>query len=225
MLPKPPAPPQTGQEGASTPRVLTILSYMLEKLVNRNDQLLHNYHHEESIGSWLGKSLSPFHGVREPGISLEKYIERIYKYTSCSPSCFVVGFVYIDRVLHKYPDSLLVSLNVHRLLLTSVLVASKILDDVHYNNAFYARVGGVSITELNRLEIELLFLLDFGVTVSSSVFESYCQHLEKEVVLCNGGGGAAIDRPTTTNTSAADDTTEISVEDTQISSSPSLIVD
>ncbi|KZV31384.1 hypothetical protein F511_05488 [Dorcoceras hygrometricum] len=189
---------------------------MLERLVSRNDQLLHG------SGSWLGKSLGPFHGVREPGISLEKYIERIYKYTSCSPSCFVVGFVYIDRVLHKYPDSLLVSLNVHRLLLTSVLVASKILDDVHYNNAFYARVGGVSITELNRLEIELLFLLDFGVTVSSRVFESYCQHLEKEVVRCNGA--AAIERPATTNT-ATDDVTEISVQDTHISSSPSQLVD
>ncbi|XP_075522055.1 cyclin-U1-1-like [Primulina tabacum] len=213
-----PPPPQAGQEGASTPRVLTILSYMLEKLVSRNDQLLDN--HEKSTGGlWLGRSLSSFHGVRQPGISLEKYIERIYKYTSCSPSCFVVGFVYIDRVLHKYPDSLLVSLNVHRLLLTSVLVASKILDDVHYNNAFYARVGGVSITELNRLEIELLFLLDFGVTVSSRVFESYCQHLEKEVVLCNGGG--AIESPATTN-NCADDITEISVEDIQISSSPSL---
>lgn len=128
MFTKPPAPPpKTGQDGASTPRVLTILSYMLEKLVNRNDQLLHSH---GNSGSWLGKSLSPFHGVREPGISLEKYIERIYKYTSCSPSCFVVGFVYIDRLLHKYPDSLLLSLNVHRLLLTSVLVASKILDDV-----------------------------------------------------------------------------------------------
>lgn len=219
MSTKPPAPPpKTDQDGASTPRVLTILSYMLEKLVNRNDQLLHSH---ENSGSWLGKSLSPFYGVREPGISLEKYIERIYKYTSCSPSCFVVGFVYIDRLLHKYPDSLLVSLNVHRLLLTSVLVASKILDDVHYNNAFYARVGGVSITELNRLEIELLFLLDFKVTVSSRVFESYCQHLEKEVVMCNG---AAVERPATTNTST-DDVTEIYVEDTHISSSPSQLVD
>ncbi|XP_073286287.1 cyclin-U1-1-like [Primulina huaijiensis] len=216
MLTKPPAPPpQTGQEAVSADH--SILH--ARKAREPNDQLLHS--HEDS-GSWLGKSLSPFHGVREPGISLEKYIERIYKYTSCNPSCFVVGFVYIDRILHKYPDSLLVSLNVHRLLLTSVLVASKILDDVHYNNAFYARVGGVSITELNRLEIELLFLLDFGVTVSSRVFESYCQHLEKEVELWTGI--AAFERPSTTNTSTSD-VTEISVGDANISSSPSELVD
>lgn len=75
----------------------------------------------------------------------------------------------------------------------------------HYNNAFYARVGGVSNPELNKLELELLFLLDFDVTVSARVFESYCQHLEKEM-LCNG---IAERLPTI----SVDDVTEIPVED------------
>ncbi|KAL2474194.1 Cyclin-U1-1 [Forsythia ovata] len=196
----------------TTPRVLTILSCVLEKLVARNDQLV--------LGSaQLGKSLSAFHGVRAPSITIPNYMERIYKYTNCSPSCFVVGYVYIDRLVHKYPDSLVVSLNVHRLLVTSVMVASKILDDVHYNNAFYARVGGVSNTELNKLEIELLFLLDFGVTVSSRVFESYCQHLEKEM-LCNDAT-RVIERLAISN--SVDDVTEISVEHTQTSSPPQIV--
>ncbi|KAL5865112.1 hypothetical protein ACOSQ3_002626 [Xanthoceras sorbifolium] len=57
----------------------------------------------------LGKSLNAFHGVRAPSISIPKYLERIYKYTNCSPSCFVVGYVYIDRLSHRHPDSLVVS--------------------------------------------------------------------------------------------------------------------
>ncbi|XP_042065750.1 cyclin-U1-1-like isoform X2 [Salvia splendens] len=191
-------------DASTTPRVLTVLSCVLEKLVARNDQL--------SGGG--GKSLSAFHGVRSPAIGLDKYVERIYKYTSCSPSCFVVAFVYIDRLLHRYPDSLVVSLNVHRLLVTSVMIASKILDDEHYTNAFYARVGGVSNPELNKLELELLFLLDFEVTVSSRVFESYCQHLEKEM-LCNERlPGITI---------SLDDVTEIPVEDPP--TPPPILVD
>lgn len=109
-------------DASTTPRVLTVLSCVLERLVARNDGL-------SSGGGGYGKSLSAFHGVRSPAIGLDKYVERIYKYTSCSPSCFVVAFVYIDRLVHRYPDSLVVSLNVHRLLVTSVMVASKILDD------------------------------------------------------------------------------------------------
>lgn len=72
-------------------------------------------------------------------------------------------------------------------------------------------MGGVSNAELNRLELELLFLLDFGVSVSSRVFESYCLHLEKEMLF--NGIGQKIERAI--NFSAGDDATEISVEDMQ----------
>ncbi|XP_059452308.1 cyclin-U1-1 [Corylus avellana] len=216
--------PEPGSAETTTPRVLTILSSVLEKLVARNDQLvecLSQQLDELSLYSSgrVGKSLNAFDGVRAPSISIPKYLERLYKYTSCSPSCFVVGYVYIDRLLHRHPDSLVISLNVHRLLVTSVMVASKMLDDVHYNNAFYARVGGVSNAELNRLELELLFLLDFGVTVSSRVFESYCLHLEKEMLL--NGIGQKIERALIP--SAVDDLTEISIEDAQSSSPPQIV--
>lgn len=118
------------------PRVLTILSFLLEKLVARNDRLLDILSGGQPNGlngcgsARLGNSLNGFHGVRAPGISIPKYLERIYKYTNCSPSCLVVGYVYIDRLVHRHPDSLVVSLNVHRLLVTSVMVASKMLDDM-----------------------------------------------------------------------------------------------
>ncbi|KAF3656554.1 Cyclin-U1-1 [Capsicum annuum] len=228
--------PDPSAVDAANPRVLTILSYVLEKLVARNDQLLMLGRHivaednglmsngEGGLKRILGKNFNAFHGVRAPNISIPKYLERLYKYTNCSPSCFVVGYVYIDRLGHKYPDSLLVSLNVHRLLVTSVMVASKMLDDSHYNNEFYARVGGVSNAELNKLELELLFLLDFGVNVSARVFESYCQYLEKEML--SNGPGLKIEKPAiNSSTGIVDDATEISVEDTHDTSSPSQLLD
>lgn len=106
---------------------------------------------------------------------------------------------------------------------TTILLSEKNENNIcrHYNNAFYARVGGVSNAELNKLEIELLFMLDFGVTVSSRVFESYCQHLEKEM-LCNG----SIERlPPPGITNSVDDVTEISVDDHAQTSSPPVLVD
>ena len=88
----------------------------------------------------------------------------------------------------------------------------------HYNNAFYARVGGVSNAELNRLELELLFLLDFGVTVSPRVFEIYCLHLEREMLMVSHGSSQRVERPVTLN--GVHDVTEISLEDNTQSSSP-----
>lgn len=69
---------------------------------------------------------------------------------------------------------------------------------------------------MNRLELELLFLLDFGVTVSSRVFESYCLHLEKEMML--NDASQRIEKALIT-TNSVDDATEISVEDARTSSS------
>ncbi|CAI9090313.1 OLC1v1025063C1 [Oldenlandia corymbosa var. corymbosa] len=187
--PEPPIQDDHHQQPTPQPRVLTILSYVLEKLVARNNHLVlsnngttSSYHDDDQHHHQMRKNyLKGFDGVRAPSISIPKYLERIYKYTNCSLSCFVVGYVYLDRLIHRYPDSLVVSLNIHRLLLTCVMVASKMLDDVNCNNAFFARVGGVTNSELNRLELELLFLLDFRVVVSSNVFETYCHHLEKEM--------------------------------------------
>lgn len=78
----------------------------------------------------------------------------------------------------------------------------------------------MSNAELNKLELELLFLLDFRVMVSSRVFESYCLHLEKEMLV--NGTGLKIQRALVTK--AIDDhEDEISVEDNQSSSPPQIL--
>lgn len=108
------------------PKVLLVLSSVLERLVARNEK----YSATGSPGPFVSRKLTIFHGLRAPSISIAKYLERIFKYTNCSPSCFVVGYVYIDRLIHRQPELPITSLNVHRLLVTAVMVATKILDDV-----------------------------------------------------------------------------------------------
>lgn len=53
-----------------------------------------------------------------------------------------------------------------------------------FNNAYYARVGGVSTRELNKLEMKFLFSLDFRLHVSVQTFGKYCSMFKKEA---NGG--------------------------------------
>lgn len=185
------SPMAAGTSEKEVPKILSVLSVTLDHLIARNEQdfpmfkSTYKATHMGSPGLVNGRinssmKLTLFHGLRPPNIGVYKYLERIYKYTSCSPSCFVVAYAFIDRLVYRQPDQPVTSLNVHRLLITSILLAAKTLDDVHYNNAFYARVGGVSIAELNRMEVDLLFRLDFRMCVSLHAFESYCCHLEQE---------------------------------------------
>ena len=68
---------------------------------------------------------------------------------------------------------MLTELNVHRVVITAVLLAAKFFDDAYYNNAYYAKVGGVLTSEMNGLEVDFLFRINFSLHVSSDVFEKY----------------------------------------------------
>ncbi|XP_058748748.1 cyclin-P3-1-like [Vicia villosa] len=168
-------------KGVGVPRVLSLLSSVLERSVQRNEMLLETKHVEDVV--------TVFHGLRAPALSVRKYIDRIFKYSSCSPSCFVVAHVYVDRFI-QHTEIKLTSLNVHRLLITSIMLAAKFIDDAFFNNAYYAKVGGVSTSELNRLELSFLFGIDFRLQVSVDTFGRYCLLLEKE-----GSETLQIERP------------------------------
>ncbi|KAK9161208.1 hypothetical protein Syun_007549 [Stephania yunnanensis] len=153
------------------PRVLSLLSLLLERYVQKNEKLMETTKKRGTI--------TIFHGLRAPTLSIQQYIERIFKYSSCSPSCFVVAHIYLDRYLQK-GDVYLTFLNVHRLLITSVMIAAKFVDDAFFNNAYYAKVGGVSTAEMNSLEMDFLFSLDFRLHVTVDAFKKNCVQLEKE---------------------------------------------
>ncbi|RYG53553.1 hypothetical protein EON66_08370, partial [archaeon] len=93
-----------------------------------------------------------------------------------SPECFVLALVYIDRLIQR--NSLLLnSLNVHRIIITAVMLAAKFFDDQYYNNAYYAKVGGVPTSEVNSLELEFLFCINFTLHVPTDVYEKYYSEL------------------------------------------------
>jgi len=57
------------------------------------------------------------------------------------------------------------------------MLAAKFFDDHYYNNAYYAKVGGVTCDEMNSLEVEFLFMLNFHLFVSTRTYKMYYQEL------------------------------------------------
>ena len=62
-----------------------------------------------------------------------------------------------------------------------MLLAVKFQDDLHLNNEDFAKVGGVSLDELNVLELEMLGVLQFDLTVDDQVFFTYLHFLVSAV--------------------------------------------
>ncbi|CAN1246856.1 CYCP3-1 [Linum grandiflorum] len=106
---------EVGKGSASkSPRVLALVSSLLERLVQTNELLVET--------NEIKDVATVFHGLRAPA----------------------------QTNVH------LTSLNVHRLLITSIMLAAKFVDDAFFNNAYYARVGGISTGELNNWKEKLL---------------------------------------------------------------------
>ncbi|KAL5560628.1 hypothetical protein UlMin_036839 [Ulmus minor] len=153
--------------------LITFLSSLLQRVAESNDL----------NSQFQTQKISVFHGLTPPTISIQSYLQRIFKYANCSPSCYIVAYVYLDRFAQKQPSLPINSYNVHRLLITSVMLAAKFMDDMYYNNAYYAKVGGISTKEMNFLEVDFLFGLGFHLNVTPTTFHTYCSHLQREMLL------------------------------------------
>jgi len=52
----------------------------------------------------------------------------------------VLALIYVDRLIQQGRFAL-TPLNVHRVLITAVMLAAKFFDDQYFNNLYYAKVG------------------------------------------------------------------------------------
>ena len=147
-------------------RAHRLLAELLEKAIE-NLEASYNYSLTNLISS------SCFDSTTAPSISLSKYIDRIHQYSNCSESCYVLAFIYIDRLLQNYPNFALTKKSAHRLVLTSILLAIKYLDDLYYNNSVYAMIGGISLAEINHLEKNLITLLHYNLHIDQQLFLQY----------------------------------------------------
>lgn len=149
--------------------VITLVFVFIRK------QLFANSHLE--MPSWED-SLSVYFSVSQPDIETQMYVRRLVQYGHCSRSAFICAIVYLDRLRQTNSMLALTHFNLHRLYITAIMIAAKTLDDRCYSNAHYARVGGIStVQELNRLELNMLYLLKFRTYVTLEEYVSFVQQM------------------------------------------------
>jgi len=138
------------------------------ELVDRLAKVFEHMFAEENTGQ-----ITPFHSSRVPPISVLDYFVRIHRYSQCSDACLVMSLVYIDRLVKMRPHFKLSKSSCHRMVAVSLVLAVKQHDDIYYSNAYYAKVIGMTVRELNVLEAHFIGLVDWRVHVSAEEFERY----------------------------------------------------
>ncbi|CAD7972098.1 unnamed protein product [Amoebophrya sp. A25] len=122
-------------------------------------------------------------------MSIAEYVIRLQKWFKASPESFVLAFIYVQQVLIQSPlrEQLFrrsQRLSIHRLLLAALTVSKKYNDDdALYVQSYYAKVGGVAVAELNRMEEDFLILLNWRLSVTGHAFKEFTNYVVKRTKL------------------------------------------
>ncbi|KAF7315268.1 Nuc-1 negative regulatory protein preg [Mycena indigotica] len=146
--------------------LVILIADMLDRLMAHNDLI-----------PLLPESLTRFHSRTAPSISVLDYLRRIVRYTNVEKSCLLLTLHYIDQICARMPRFTLSSLTCHRFIIASITVSSKGLCDTFCTNNLYAKVGGISVSELNVLEREFLDKIDWRIMCTRDLLQEYYVNL------------------------------------------------
>ncbi|KAG4444264.1 hypothetical protein IFR05_000239 [Cadophora sp. M221] len=152
----------TKYEFCAVEDMVILIANMIQELITTNDRL--------PLRSGV---LTRFHSRTPPGISVLDYLQRLAKHATLTPPLLLSMVYYIDRLCLLYPAFTVTTLTVHRFLITAATVAAKGLSDSFWNNATYARVGGIKIAELGLLELDFLYRVDWKIVPNPEALVDY----------------------------------------------------
>lgn len=126
-----------------------------------------------------------FFSKKPPAISIDDYLLRLHRYCPMSTAVYLAAGCYIHKLALEDLSVPVTNRTVHRLLLASLRVAMKALEDLSYRHQRFAGVGGVSEKELAKLEISLCFLLDFELSVTNELLRKKSKSLQQLFKPCD----------------------------------------
>lgn len=139
--------------------IITLINRMLISLIKLNDNNINNNNNTTNINNPTPPTR--FHSKTPPAISIFSYINRLTKFNNLKSSGLITMIYYIDILSYMYPHFQLNSWTIHRFLLVATMISQKAMEDYFYTNDHYAKVGGVSLEELNCLELDFLKRIDW----------------------------------------------------------------
>ncbi|CAF9913585.1 MAG: hypothetical protein HETSPECPRED_001603 [Heterodermia speciosa] len=123
----------------------------------------------EPLNVQHGAITRKFYSKRPPPIPLEEYLLRLHRYCPMSTGVYLATSLYIHRLAIIEKILPVTARNAHRLLLAGLRVAMKALEDLSYPHRRFAKVGGITETELGRLEVSFCFVTNFELKVTSKM--------------------------------------------------------
>ena len=164
---------QSETEEASTAEVISN-----KNLLKEIEETLNSIISKTDKEKKTGDKITPFDHKHIPRISIYDYLFRIQKYTGIENNTIIIALIYIDRICTKKNKNIILNKhNIHRILVTAILVSIKYNEDHICDNLYFSKVAGVSLKELNHLECKFLEIINYDLFVSEELFQKYNEYL------------------------------------------------
>lgn len=127
-----------------------------------------------------------FTSCRIPTVSLKVYFERLVRHIdkwhdggddTMGIRVAVVSMIYLCRI--ESTQLVMNEYNIHRLLMTAFLLASKFVDDDNVSNSFWSKVGGVRLVDANNMERAFCELMGYRLYVSHEKYREVFDYIKK----------------------------------------------
>ena len=118
----------------------------------------------------------PFSRPNPSKVTLQYFFGRIRRYSQLEKSTLIIILIYVDRMCIT-SGIILNPHNIHRLILGCLILAIKYNEDVYFNNEYYAKIGGVSLDEINSLEYASFQLMEHNLFISDDIYDKYLAYI------------------------------------------------
>ncbi len=108
--------------------------------------------------------------------------ERVYTGMSAGLRALVIAIIYLDRLSQKRrtkgsPMAIINKMTIHRLMLISMMVATKFAEDAPLCSKYVSKVGGIPVNEINQSELAFVKTLEYELFISEQEFSNLCKRL------------------------------------------------
>ncbi|KAL3666029.1 hypothetical protein V7S43_008822 [Phytophthora oleae] len=141
-----------------------------------------------SISDELDAEASTFVEVEDDDVMLDvvptiseiaSFVKHVFSRAQMESECIIMSLVYVERLLKSTSGCLqLRGENWRRLVFCSMVMASKVWDDLSMTNADFSKIWPeLSLKQINELELVYLSAVEYNVRVSAASYAKYYFHL------------------------------------------------
>ncbi|PVU90377.1 hypothetical protein BB559_000485 [Furculomyces boomerangus] len=178
--------------GEITPEMIKILAEQTTKVIQckvcPNTGIKNEFHRKiytQNLGENYNDISNKISNDNQPTntlVSLDKFITNLVLKSKVQAGTLICTLIYLERLKKRLPlGAKGIECTYHRIFLASLIIAGKYLNDASPKNKYWARYSNMfSIPEVNLMEKQFLFLLDFDLRIEGEDLDKVAEYFYPE---------------------------------------------